>query len=101
MLPIFFGNGNGFIMTNNGSPGTKIARMKLQTTASSFAEVPLLFEWRNQSPDPFTKIYAYINNLNINVSPNALFSIDTSGILSTVNIKVAVEGLYRTILNNI
>jgi len=96
---IFPSAGNGFIMTNNGSPGTKIAKMKIQTTAGSFANVPLNFAWRTQSPDPFTKIYAYVGTVNTNVTSGASYLIDTSGIQTSLEIKVAIEGLYRPIQN--
>ncbi|MFZ1322761.1 MAG: hypothetical protein WAT71_14485 [Ignavibacteria bacterium] len=96
---IFPSAGNGFIMTNNGSPGTKIVKMRLETTALSLANVPLNLQWRSQLPDPFTKIYSYIGTTNTNVSSGAFFDIDTSGISMTVNAKVAVEGLFRAINN--
>jgi len=35
------GAGNGFIMTNNGSPGTKITRMRILSKTGSLNPVPL------------------------------------------------------------
>lgn len=95
----FPGPGFGFIMTNNGTPGTKIVRMRLATTAASFASVAPSFQWRSALPDPFTKIFAYIGTNNTNISSPATHLIDSSGLLVNVNVKVAIEGLYRTILN--
>lgn len=96
---VFPGAGNGFIMTNNPSPGTKIVRMRLQTTSSSLANVPLSLQWRSSLPDPYTKIYAYVNAINTNVTSTGTTSIDSSGILINLNITIALEGYYRTILN--
>ncbi len=95
----FPGPGFGFIMTNNGTPGTKIVRMRLATTAASFASVAPAFQWRSALPDPFTKIFAYVAGINTNISSPSTHSIDSSGLLVNVNVKVAIEGLYRTILN--
>ncbi|MFZ1322758.1 MAG: hypothetical protein WAT71_14470 [Ignavibacteria bacterium] len=92
----FPGAGNGFIMTNNGSPGTRIATMKLTTTAAVLKNDPLKFEWRNSVPDPFTKIYAYVGSVNTNITNPANTSIDTSGIILTLNVKLAIEGLLRS-----
>lgn len=91
--------GNGVFMTNNGSPGTRIARMKITTTAPSMSNAPVSLSWRSSSPDPFTKIYAYIGNVNTNISSSANFLIDSSGILLTYNITLALEGLLRTANN--
>ena len=95
----FPGPGFGFFMTNNGTPGTKIVKMRLATTAASFASVAPSFQWRSALPDPFTKIFAYVAGNNVNISSPATHLIDSSGLLITVNVKVALEGLYRTILN--
>ena len=95
----FPGPGFGFIMTNNGNPGTRIVRMRLATSAPSFASVAPAFQWRSALPDPFTKIFAYVAGNNVNISSPATHLIDSSGVLVTVNVKVALEGLYRTILN--
>jgi len=92
----FPGAGNGYIMTDNGSPGTRIVSMKITTTAPALSNDPLNFQWRNALPDPFTKIYAYIGNVNTNVTSNAAHIIDTSGIFITYNIKIAIDGLLRT-----
>ncbi|HQY19717.1 MAG TPA: hypothetical protein PK294_00365 [Ignavibacteria bacterium] len=93
---LFPGAGNGFIMTNNGNPGTRIVSMKLTTTAPSLTNAPLSFEWRNNLPDPYTKIYAYVGNTNTNITSNAVHSIDSSGIILTFNLKVAIDGLLKT-----
>jgi hypothetical protein len=96
---VFPGAGNGFIMTNNPNPGTKIVRMRLQTTSVSLANVPLSLQWRNSLPDPYTKVYAYVNSNNTNVTSSGTSSIDSTGILISLNVTVALEGYYRTILN--
>lgn len=52
------GPGNGYIMTNNGYPGTKIVRMRLITSAGQMSGLPSLV-WRSALPNPFTKIFAF------------------------------------------
>lgn len=68
----FPGASLGYNMTNNGIPGTKIVRMKLQTSAVSFSNEPLNLEWRNPpvppAVNPVTKIYAYISLINTQIT---------------------------------
>ena len=59
----FPGAGNGYIMTNNGYPGTKIVRARLTTTSTSFYgnDSHLNLQWRNPPIISFaTKIFAYV-----------------------------------------
>jgi Secretion system C-terminal sorting domain len=70
------GPGNGYIMTNNGTPGTKIARMRLSTTASSFSNAPLNLQWRSDLPNPYTKIFAYIGTTTVEISTPNTHSIE-------------------------
>lgn len=95
----FPGPGFGYIMTNNTAPGTKIVRMRLQTSSTAFSSTAPSFEWRSSLPDPFTKIFAYVSGINTNISTPATHSVDSSGLIVTVNVTVAIEGLYRSILN--
>lgn len=96
---IFPGAGNGYVMTNNPYPGTKIVRMRLQTTSASLSNVPLSLQWRNSLPDPYTKVYAYVNSINTNVTSAGTSSIDSSGILISLSVTVALEGYFRSVLN--
>lgn len=70
--------GSGYIIPN-GSPGTKIVKMKVTTTASEFAEVPVNLTWRNQD-DPFTKIYAFVGSVNTNITTSSSHYIDTTSL---------------------
>lgn len=51
--------GQGYIISNV-SPGTKIIRMRLQTTSKAFSELFFRLRWRNGPTNPYTKIYSYI-----------------------------------------
>lgn len=68
----FPGAGLGFIMTNNGSPGTKIVKMRLQTSVAALSNVPFNIEWRNPpvppQTNPVTKIFAYIGTVNTEIT---------------------------------
>lgn len=73
------GVNNAFSMTNNGNPGTRIVRMRLRTSAQSFANVPLDLEWRNSPQgNPFTKVYAYIGVTNIDITTANTHTINNS-----------------------
>jgi hypothetical protein len=68
------GAGNGFDMTNNGYPGTKIVRLRLTTTASEMNGLPSLV-WRSALPNPYTKIFAYVNGVNMEITTAATHSV--------------------------
>lgn len=89
--------GNGFVIPHD-SAGTMIVKMRLATTAASFADVPFCLQWRREIPDPFTKIFAFsgvLGNLNTNISSFANFTIDSTLHETAYNIKVIVQGFYR------
>ncbi len=79
----FPGSGNGFRLPPN-SP-VKVVRMRLSTSQVSFANVPLNLEWRSTFPLPFTKIFAYIGNVNTEVT------VPASHILSISNEPLALN----------
>ncbi|HRB00268.1 MAG TPA: T9SS type A sorting domain-containing protein [Ignavibacteria bacterium] len=72
------GQGNGFIIPSN-SPGVLVVKMSLKTSAGSFAPNENLdLQWKN-APGPgfFTRIYAYVNMLNTEVTVPGNHFIDT------------------------
>ena len=74
----FPGAGSGFQMPANVP--VKIVRVRIQTTAVSFAQGPLNLVWRSAMPNPFTKIFAYVGTTNTDISTPAThtISIDNS-----------------------
>ncbi|HAY34152.1 MAG TPA: T9SS type A sorting domain-containing protein [Ignavibacteria bacterium] len=87
------GQGNGFILSSV-TPGTLIVKMSLKTTASSFAPgVNLDLQWKN-APGPgfYTRIYAYVNMLNTEVTTPANHFIDTA--------TVSVNQISQTVPSN-
>jgi len=105
------GAGNGYIMTNNGYPGTKIVRVRLTTTSTSFYgnDSHLNLQWRNPPIVSLaTKIFAYVgatiteittpNKHYIYPNPGPMFIQEVmpwegcQGKLLSVN--SAIEGLY-------
>lgn len=69
----FPGPGNGYLFPA-GTPVTVI-RVRLQTSAAQFAAVAMNLEWRNTLPNPFTKVFAYINTINTEVTTTQTHSI--------------------------
>lgn len=78
----------------------KLIKMKLETSASSFAEVSLALQWRNApSANPVTKVLVYLNSLNTEITTPATHTIDSTFIVPafvTCNIKLALEGLLNS-----
>jgi hypothetical protein len=98
----FPGAGSGLLLS--GDTPVKIVRVRLKTTAISFPQVPLNLIWRN--PDALsivTKIFAYVGTTNTDITTPSTHLNSLSNfqfpIRSTLNIKVALEGLYRNVLN--
>ncbi len=69
----FPGAGSGFVMPAGLS--VTICRMRVATTAPSFAYQPLNLAWRNALPNPFTKIFAYVGTTNTDISTPATHTI--------------------------
>jgi len=106
--------GTGFIMTNNGFPGTKIVRVRLKTSAESFAKVPLNLQWRNPPITAFaTKIFAYIANVTTDITTPSTHTIEQSSMatcekfllenpsFNSVNISIPVTfSWYRASMAN-
>ena len=98
----FPGAGSGLLLSGNTL--VKIVRVRLKTTAISFPPVPLNLTWRN--PDALsivTKIFAYVGTTNTDITTPPTHLINLSNflfpVISTLNIKVALEGLYRNVLS--
>ncbi len=72
----FPGAGSGFAMPSNVP--VKIVKVRLQTTASVFAQAPLNLAWRNALPNPFTKIFAYVGTTNTDISTPSTHTISIS-----------------------
>jgi len=93
----FPGAGNGFQMPP-GIP-VKVVRVRLITTASSFAQADLQLTWRNYNPKPYVKTFAYIGIINTDISTPSTHTISLSGfflnIHYTVTARVGIEGLMK------
>jgi len=107
----FPGAGNGYIVPDNGYPGTKIVRVRLTTTSTSFYgnDSHMNLQWRNPPVTSFaTKIFAYVGTANTDITttdrhyiepnPGPMFIQEVmpwegcQGKLLSVN--SAIEGLY-------
>lgn len=92
------GKGSGPIISSAGY-GTKVTRVRLQTTASSFSG-NLGLSWRNSSDGhPDTKLYAYLPAGGVNITNPSSHNVNNSD-SGSINIKLAIEGfLSDSILN--
>ncbi|MBX7042008.1 MAG: T9SS type A sorting domain-containing protein [Ignavibacteria bacterium] len=50
------------------SPGTLIARVRLTTSAGSMSDAPLNLKFRTGPENPFTKVFAYVDNQIVDVT---------------------------------
>lgn len=58
-------------------PGTRVIRVKLATTAPSFANLSLDLAWRDSTfGDPYTKISAFIDGVNTDITRNGTFIVN-------------------------
>lgn len=101
----FPGAGFGFIMTNNGSPGTRIVRLRLETidSANFVSGQSLDLVWRNPPTVTFvTKIYSYIGTLITELTTPSTHYINgnTSNIIK-FNLTVLMEGMYDNASNQL
>lgn len=69
-------------------PGTLITRMRLTTTASSFANVPIGLSWRTpEDPLPNTLIFAVTGGIfGVDISGNGYFYVDSLNNMNNVNL---------------
>ncbi|MGB3016866.1 MAG: PKD domain-containing protein, partial [Ignavibacteria bacterium] len=88
----FPGAGSGFPMPA-GVPIT-IVRIRLQTSAATFAPVAMNLTWRNALPNPFTKIFAYVGTTNTDIStpPTHIISFSNDPLLN---------GIYANFYSNV
>lgn len=103
------GAGNGYIMTNNGYPGTKILRLRLATSASELnCQAMLQITWRNPPIVSFvTRIFAYIGTVITEITtPNTHHVDSSSGTIhgwcgpgSEFYVYFDIEGMLNTATN--
>ncbi|MEO8664336.1 MAG: hypothetical protein ABI462_02475, partial [Ignavibacteria bacterium] len=98
------GAGFGYNMTDNGTPGTRIATMRLRTSAAEFAAVPLNLSWRNGSEAGyFTKIFAYVGTTPTDVTTEITTASTHSvyfsfpGNAAAAEIKILLEAYYNSV----
>lgn len=78
-------------LISTAGSGTKILKLRLHTTAASFAG-NLNLAWRNSGAGS-TKISGYVNGAPVNLTNPAGHLINSGSIIA--NIKLAIEGLYN------
>jgi hypothetical protein len=88
----FPGAGYGFVGISTSSPGTKIIKLRLRTTAFEFADVSLNLTWRN-TWNPDTKIYAYLGPTITDITNGNWHSIDSTVSSAQTIMKFGIEGL--------
>ena len=90
------GPGNGFQISSQGN-GTLVVRMSLRTSASSFApNEPLNLTWVNPPQAGLvTKIFAYINNINTEITTPSTHNV----VISVSQLSTAVPEKYEVYQN--
>lgn len=66
----FPGIGSGFMNIEFNEPGTLIARARIILKEGEFLERKVILNWRTKAPNPFTKLFGYINGINTDLSGN-------------------------------
>ena len=72
-------------MISTSFPGTKIVRMSLRTSASTFASVPLNLKWNTTNPYPVI-IAAFNGIFAFDITSNGSYYIDSLNYLTNVNL---------------
>jgi len=74
-------------LISDKSPGTLIVRMRLQTSAEKFSEVPLNLKLRSGPGNPFTKVFTYTNDRikDITIPQEITLDNNSPGINKTLN----------------
>jgi len=105
---VFPGSGNGYIITSHGSPGTKIARVRLTVLTGKLNCDSTYYNlgWRNPPIILFaTKIFAYISGLGYDITTSATHypSIGLPVHCTTLYLKVEMllEGFYNIQTNTL
>jgi len=98
LLPgTFPGAGNGYQMS--AGINTNIVRLKLATTAESFAPVDMQLQWRNGPLNPVSKVFAYVGTTNTDITTISTHSMSLSGFFINVpynvTAKIGIEGLLK------
>jgi len=100
----FPGAGNGYLFPTIDT-SVLIVKARLKSTNSINAYIPFSLQWRSALPNPYTKIFAYIGNHNIEISTPQTHSIDSTGLLLYSAIRLTLsflsEGRYYTFFNQL
>jgi len=104
----FPGAGNGYLFPPTDT-SLLMVKVRLKCTNSINAIIPLSLEWRIPPPigtNPGTKIFAYIDSTNTDITTPETQSIDTSGLVFypaaiRINISVLFEGKYYNFFNQL
>lgn len=77
-------------------PGTRVVRVKLETTAPAFAQRLLNLAWRDSAVgNPYTQAYAYIDDSVTNITNGGTLQIDTTNILLPVELSGFTSNVNR------
>ncbi len=70
------GAGNGYIISHT-LQGTKIVRMKLETTSKAFDTQFLNLRWRNGPANPVTRVYSFVDQIYTEITDSSSHLIDS------------------------
>ena len=92
------GAGNGYIISDT-LQGTKIVRMKLETTAKSFDTQFLNLRWRNGPTNPVTRVYSFVDQIYTEITNSESHLIDSLLNPLPVELKDFTSSVYRNKVN--
>lgn len=101
----FPGAGNGYMFPAIDT-SVLIVKARLKCTNSMNILVPLSLNWRSAfPPNPFTKIFAYVDSVNTDITVPSSNSIDSSGLAPypaiRIGLTVLFEGKYYPLFNQL
>jgi hypothetical protein len=101
----FPGAGNGYMFPAIDT-SVLIVKARLKCTNSMNILVPLSLNWRSAfPPNPFTKIFAYVDSVNTEITVPSSNSIDSSGLAPypaiRIGLTVLFEGKYYPLFNQL
>jgi len=89
------GAGNGPIVSSV-FPGTRVIRMKLETTAPLIDFFKFNLEWRDSTfGDKYTKVFAFVDGVSTNITSGGTLIIDTSKTPLPVELTSFASSVYK------
>ncbi len=77
------------------SPGTLVAKMRLETSAKTFSDALLELKLRVGPENPFTKIFAYLGTTSTDITNRGTYSVDSGNVVLPVELASFTSSVNR------